>query len=270
NIERRKKGIKEQHDFELIKKDGARIFVTMEASPNFDENGEYTGGVAGVIDITERKKADEQIANSLREKETLLREIHHRVKNNMQVISSLMTLQSAYIKDKEAAAIFRESQERIKSMAIVHERLYLSENLAEIDLGEYIDALTKDIMRAFGAEPSRIGLEINTGAEVKLNIDTGIPCGLILNELITNSIKHAFPGGRTGKIIIDVNSDAEGYVTLKIIDNGTGLPEGFDHQNAKTLGLRLVHMLVRQLKGSIEKADTAGTVFIIKFKNVLA
>jgi len=222
-------------------------------------------------ELTERKRAEEQIKASLREKELLLKEIHHRVKNNLQVVSSLLDFQSEYIEDKQALDVFKESQNRVRSMALVHEQLYQSEGLARIDFAEYVQDLTAHLFRSYGVNWDVVSLKINVG-NVLLGVDTAIPCGLIIGELVSNSLKYAFPGGRAcserseskGEIRIDLHSDDD-KLTLIVSDNGVGFPEDLDFPKTETLGLRLVNMLTRQLKGTIELDRSGGTAFKITF-----
>jgi two-component system, sensor histidine kinase PdtaS len=214
-----------------------------------------------------RHEMDKKLKNSLKEKELLLKEIHHRVKNNMQIISSLLNLQSKYIKDKDDLEIFKESQNRVKSMAKIHEKLYQSESLAKINFADYVKSVEMDLFRSYGADPNRIKLETNFD-DVQLNINTAIPCGLIINELITNSLKYAFPDARKGKININLLKDEDDNFNLTLSDDGIGFPESLDFRNTETLGLQLVNMLVRQLNGSIKLDRSQGTKFKIKFKEL--
>ena len=215
-------------------------------------------------EITARKQAEEQIRASLREKEVLLKEIHHRVKNNLQVISSLLYLQSKKIKDKQTFEILQDSQNRVRSMALVHERLYQSKDLARVDFAEYARNLASYIFRSHGVNANVIKLKIKVD-DVFLGIDMAVPCGLILNELVSNSLKHAFPGGREGEIRIELRSDDDGQFTLMVSDNGVGIPKDLDFRNTESLGLQLVDTLVNQLEGTIELDRSGGTAFEITF-----
>ncbi|MCJ7617787.1 MAG: AAA family ATPase [Desulfobacterales bacterium] len=212
-------------------------------------------------DITDRKQAEDKIKASLKEKEVLLKEIHHRVKNNLQVISSLLNLQLGYIKDKQNIEVFKESRNRVRSMALVHEKLYQSENLSMINFAEYIQSLAGNLFRSYRAGSSVVTLKIHTG-DVLVGIDTAIPYGLIINELISNSLKYAFPAGKEGEICVNLHSD-NGTLTLIISDNGVGFPKDLDFRNTETLGLQLVIGLVGQLKGTIELDRSGGTEFKI-------
>jgi two-component sensor histidine kinase len=215
-------------------------------------------------EIGERRRAEEQIKASLREKEVLLKEIHHRVKNNLQVISSLLYLQSKSIEDEETLEMFKDGWNRIRSMALVHERLYQSRDLARIDFAEYVRNLADYLFRSYGVDSSLIKLKINV-RDVSVGIDTAVPCGLILNELVSNSLKHAFPRGRAGEIRIELRSGGEGECSLIVSDDGVGLPGDLDFRDTESLGLQLVNTLVDQLEGIIEVDRNGGTAFRITF-----
>ena len=219
----------------------------------------------------ELRQAEEQIKRSLDEKVVLLKEVHHRVKNNLQIISSLLNLQMPYIKDSQAIELFKESQNRVISMALIHEKLYQSESLARIDLAEYIQSLTDNLFRSYGAAGRAVKLKIDA-VGIALDIDTVIPCALIINELVSNALKHAFPDSRrpfggTGEIRIDLHRDADNRFVLIVTDNGVGLPEGFAVQNCESLGLKLVGVLVKQLRGVLHlgPGNGAGAGFTITF-----
>jgi two-component sensor histidine kinase/HAMP domain-containing protein len=214
-------------------------------------------------EILERKQAEAQLQAALVEKETLLKEIHHRVKNNLQVISSLLYLQSHALTDPQLRALFRESQDRVRSMALVHETLYRSYDLARIDFAHYLEHLITHLCRSYGAEMHRITLTIQA-EPVFLDIDRAIPCGLILNELLTNALKYAFPGDRTGALYVGLQAAPE-QVMLVVRDTGVGLPEGVDVEHTPSLGLRLVHMLTMQLGGTLTLEPGEGTAWTLTF-----
>jgi PAS domain S-box-containing protein len=218
-------------------------------------------------DITSRKKAEDKIKASLREKEVLLKEIHHRVKNNLQIISSLLDLQQDYVRDDLTAVnVLKESQNRVLSMAMLHEILYQSENLNQIDFSAYIKNLVSNLFSSYGVKAD-IQAEI-TVEEIFLNIETSIPLGLIITELVSNSLKYAFPGEETGKLIISLDSHDKEF-ELNISDNGIGFPEEIDFKKTEsTLGLKLVNTLVNQIDGTIELKRTKGTQYIITFKEL--
>jgi len=248
----------------ILRADGKVRTVLWNSATLYEEDGKTVRAIiAQGTDITDRKKAENQIQTSLKEKEILLKEIHHRVKNNLQVISSLLYLQSKNISDKKTLNMFGESQNRVKSIALVHEKLYKSEDLARIDFNEYVKNLINDLYRSYGINSDRIAMNTNV-SNVFLSIDTAIPCGLIINELISNSMKHAFPKRNKGSIHIDFYSDKNKYV-LNVGDNGIGLPKNLDFRNTKSLGLQLVNNLVHQLDGTIELNKENGTEFEITF-----
>ena len=251
-------------EYRMFNRAGQVVWVQDQTVVLPDETGQsdLTQGV--LVDITARKQVEEQLKTSLHEKEILLKEIHHRVKNNMQVISSLLNLQSGYISNAQALEIFQDSQNRVRSMALIHEKLYRSKNLAEIDLGEYINDLAIHLFRSYKAESKGIALKVRA-EDVYLGIDAAVPCGLIINELISNALKHAFPLGHQGEILVELQKDQQQQISLCISDNGIGFPAGLDFRNTGSLGLQLVNTLVRQLDGTIELQNGSGTTFKINF-----
>ena len=216
-------------------------------------------------EIGERKRAEEKIRASLAEKEVLLKEVHHRVKNNLQIITTLLDLQFENIDDERALRALRVSQDRLKSMALVHEKLYQTMDLARIDFAGYIESLTIHLCSSSMTDPEHISLRIEAG-DVALPIDKAIPCGLLINELVSNSLKHAFPEGRKGNVVIRCHADDQGVVTLMIADDGVGLPPGMDFRDTKSMGLQLVNMMTRQLQGEISLLNEGGAAFTIRFK----
>ena len=247
---------------ELKHKNGNKIFVEVNTRL-IEKNGKIEGVLSIVRDVTERKQAEEEVKASLEEKEVLLREIHHRVKNNLQVISSLLSLQSEYIKDDQYAKMLKESQNRIRSMALIHEKLYQSETFTNIDFSGYVETLVYGLARSYGVS-GNIAIKIEA-EDAFLDIDTAIPCGLIINELVSNSLKHAFPD-RKGEITVALRS-LDGSIELRVSDTGAGIPEDIDFRNTETLGLRLVTILAEdQLGGDIALRRTTGTEFRITFK----
>ncbi len=214
------------------------------------------------FDITDRRMADERLKASLHEKEVLLKEIHHRVKNNLQVVSSMLNLQSMNIEDPWLNGVFRESQDRVRSMALIHEKLYQSGDLSRIDFNEYVQNLTAYLLRSYGSGGT---IKLNTDVgDILLCVDLAIPCGLIINELVTNSLKYAFPEGRAGTITISMRREDREY-TLVIGDDGIGMPDDLDCRKSGSLGLQLVDTLNEQLEGSIGMSQANGTWFKIKF-----
>jgi PAS domain S-box-containing protein len=254
---------------------GKRFYFDIRVYPTAD-------GIAVITtDITERKRAEEEIRalnrdlekrveertsqlnQSLSEKETLLKEIHHRVKNNLQIIASLLNLQAGYVKDEQTLAVIKDSQNRIKAMALIHEKIYQSKSLDRIDYGDYLEKITRSLFESYGVSPGKIAIKIHA-KNIFLHIDKAIPCSLILNELLTNSFKHAFPKDRTGEIQIDIQLDG-GELRLLYTDNGIGLPEGVTLDHTESLGMRLISGLIQQLKGTVEIQRGEGTTFVITF-----
>ncbi|MBI4962738.1 MAG: hypothetical protein HY913_05615 [Desulfomonile tiedjei] len=217
-------------------------------------------------EIGERQKAEESLKASLDEKVVLLREIHHRVKNNLQVISSLLRLQSRHIRDEHYKLMFLESQNRLEAMVLIHELLYRSKDLAKIDLNGYIKSLVNLLPSSFGIGRGQVQFTTEV-APVSMSVDTAIPCGLITNELVSNCLKHAFPDGRSGTVRILLGS-SDNTFQLIVSDNGVGLSPDLDFQSAQTLGLRLVNTLVKQLQGDLQIRRSGGTEFAIEFREI--
>ena len=246
-----------------LKKDGSLIEVDITSADFPYEN--RRARLVLCIDVTAQKRAQEQIRASLKEKDILLKEIHHRVKNNLQVISGLLNLQSHYIDDDSVKGIYRESQNRVISMALIHEDLYQREDLARVDFSDYIRNLTENLFASYGVARGLVALAIDV-EDIRLVVDTAIPCGLIINELITNSLKHGFPKGGKGTVSITFQSDEDGTLSLILADDGVGFPEGVDFRKTKSLGLQLVTILVEQLGGTMDLDREGGTTFRIRFK----
>ncbi|MBL0312754.1 MAG: GAF domain-containing protein [Holophagaceae bacterium] len=216
----------------------------------------------------QRRRTEETLRASLREKESLVKEVHHRVKNNLQVITSLLRLEASRSAQPDTKSVLKGMQNRIRSMALLHESLYRSENLERVDLPAYIKQLTAHLFRSVAAEPSHIQLELDL-EPASLPLEQAVPCGLLVNELVSNALKHGFPGGRTGKVRIELRSMDEGrQITLRVIDTGAGLPADFESRRATSLGLQLVSDLVKQLKGHLEISNGPGTgaVFEVAFE----
>jgi len=232
--------------------------------PLLDERGEIYQILGITHDITLRKQSERQIQESLREKEVLLQEIHHRVKNNLQVISSLLDLQSQQLNEPTLLEMFRDSRNRVKSMALVHEKLYESKTFARVNFSEYIETLAMSLFLIYGIDTNQISLELKLD-EVVLSIDTAIPCGLIINELISNTLKYAFPNLTEGTIYIALNCEEGHYYTLIVRDNGIGLPENFNFNTVESLGLKLVKILANQIEGTLKVDCRFGTEFHLRF-----
>jgi two-component system, sensor histidine kinase PdtaS len=215
-------------------------------------------------DITERIVFEERLKASLREKEVLLKEVHHRVKNNMQIISSLLRLQSDQVSHPEVQVVFQESQNRIRSMALVHEMLYQSPDLASISFGAYLKNLVNGLLRSFRVDTNQITLTLEL-ADLPLGIDLALSCGLIINELVSNSLKHAFPENRRGEVSVSVRQVSPEELMIMVRDTGVGLPPDLDIRKTSSLGLRLVTLLVGQINGSLELDSAPGATFLIRF-----
>jgi len=247
-------------------KDGSFYWVDTTIVPFLNSRGKPHHYVAIRADITERKAAEQALKESLHDKETLLKEIHHRVKNNMQLISSLLELQGKYIQDAKALSVFQECQNRIRSMALIHEKLYQSTSLARIDFAEYARGLTNMLIRSY-----RLSALINVELKIEtlsLNLETAVPLGLILNELITNSLEHAFSSQQAGTIHVSLLHLNDDLMCLTVRDNGVGLPPGFDLEKASTLGMRLIHILTEQLHARMEARSEQGAVITVTFQEL--
>ncbi|MFW5487628.1 MAG: histidine kinase dimerization/phosphoacceptor domain -containing protein [Desulfovibrio sp.] len=243
--------------------DKKKKFIHAELNVKRVAQGDTTYGVVVARDITRRYTQEQAIRQSLNEKEVLLREIHHRVKNNLQIISSLLSLQLSFDKDKDAIDILDTAQRRIRAMSLVHEKLYQSENLAQINLYSYIKSLTQ-YLGGVPDSPQNVEIVVNIGT-VTLSADLAIPCGMIVSELISNSLKHAFKDSTGGRIIIAHSFTDDGDHRLQIKDNGEGLPESFNPEATPSLGMRLVHTLAAQIKAQIEIDTSHGTCFTLIF-----
>lgn len=249
----------------VLRGDGEWRWIETSAMPRFSANNEYIGHVGISIDIHERKKAERDIRKSLNEKENLLKEIHHRVKNNLQIISSLLNLQEDYVnEDPIAVNVLKESQNRVVSMAMIHEMIYQSEDLSRINFSDYIRNLTTNLFHSYGIK--NITSVINV-YQIYLNIETAIPLGLIISELVSNSLKYAFPNDKSREISINLKNEGKEH-NLIISDNGIGISEEIDFTTESSLGLRLVYSLVNQLDGKIKLDRSNGTKYTIIFKEL--
>jgi two-component sensor histidine kinase len=215
----------------------------------------------------ERWRVQESLVCSLRDKEVLLKEIHHRVKNNLQIISSLLKLQKRGIQSDEARKTLEECYDRVRSIALVHEKLYQSHEVASINFTEYLETLISGLFRSYGIDPKQISLEIQA-QDVVLSLDAAIPCGLIVNELASNALKHAFPNQRPGKLLISFLRNPSNELELRVADNGVGIPADFDISRSNSLGLELVHTLAAQLGGTVAIDGKSGTEFKICFREM--
>ena len=256
----------EPFEFKFINNEGNINWIEVHLNPVMD-SGTIIYIIAIGIDITEHKNAEKVIKSSLNDKNILLKEIHHRVKNNMQIVSSLLNLQTEYVNDEKAINVLKESQNRVRSMAIIHEKLYKSKDLTHINFIDYIESLVSNLFYSYDIKETQIKSTLKI-EDISLNIETAIPCGLIISELISNSLKYAFPNDMKGEINISLKSKKETY-QLCICDNGIGLPEDINFNNIKTLGLLLVNNLTEQIDGDITIYREHGTRYKISFKEQL-
>ncbi len=247
-----------------VHQQGYIVWVLLSASIVRDHQDQPLYFIAQVQDISDRKQAEVLLKASLKEKEVLLKEIHHRVKNNLQIVSSLLQMQTRRTQDTQTSLILQDSKNRISSIALVHEKLYRSDDLANIDFAQYIPDLTTHLFESYKVRLEQVTLHTQID-EIFLEIETAIPCGLIINELVSNSLKYAFPGNRKGEIYVDFYTNKDDTLTLIVRDNGIGIPEELDIETATSLGLTLVQGLAEQLEGRLELDRTQGTKFKITF-----
>ena len=258
----RGEAVPSQYEHRFMDKSGEEGWVMVSAG--YITYRGNPAGIATFIDITENKRAEEKVQVALAEKVVLLKEVHHRVKNNLQIISSLLELQSDQIEGDDSRKFIRESQDRIRSMALVHEQLYKSDDLSVIDFATYVDELVMSLYRSSVGRAARITTEVKI-SDIELGIDEAISCGLIINELVSNSLKHAFPADRGGKILISGFLDEKGTACLKVADDGIGFPTGFDIAVSESLGLQIVTLLTKQLHGTLEIRGDKGVEVCIRF-----
>lgn len=249
--------------YEFVAVDGAKITAEISSSPIYQDN-RIIGLVGLARDITERMRIEERMRASLQEKDVLLREIHHRVKNNLQIVASLLSLQAGTMYDADLRSKFQDSQNRIRSMALIHERLYRSENLARVSFGAYLHDLTTHMLQSYSARDCAVELKLQVD-DIYLDIDTAMPCGLLVSELVSNALKHAFIDGACGVIGVEMCYAGDDQYRLSVWDDGIGFPLDFDYQQTSSLGLQLVSALTSQLGGTIEVGKVNGTKFTISF-----
>jgi PAS domain S-box-containing protein len=249
-------------DLFALRKDGSEIPVEIGLNPIETEEGPMV--LSAIVDISDRKQKEERIQLALKEKDMLLGEVHHRVKNNLQVVHSLLDLQSSRVSDRSVLDMLRDSQNRIRSMGLIHQTLYQSKDFAQVDFSHFLDSLVPTLVASYGVNPDRIKLSIEA-AQLLLPINAAIPCGLVVNELISNALKHAFPGNRTGEIAVKLFADPEGKAVLSVTDNGVGIPERVDMMTSDTLGLQLIALLADQLGGTVSMRRSNPTEFVLTF-----
>lgn len=256
-------GVPYECDAEVVRSDGIRRWIVARGEATFDADRNVIGLHGTVQDITERMVVNGKLKEALNEKEMLLKEVYHRVKNNLQVVSSLINLQVKNVKNEESVALLKQGADRIKAMAILHEKLYQSKDLARIEFKAYIESLVDHLLFGYGAHSGKIKVILGVD-NVFLDVDTAIPCGLIINELMSNALKHAFPGDRHGEIGVNFKQN-QGEFILVVTDNGVGFSADVDFKKTASLGLQLVTTLANQLMGQIDLNQTAGSTFTIRF-----
>ncbi len=249
-------------DLYALRKDRSEFPVEIGLNPIETEEGTLV--LSAIVDITDRKHKEQRIEAALREKDVLLREIHHRVKNNLQIIDSLLNLQAARIADTNVQDMLRESQNRIRSMALIHQTLYQSNDFAEVDFRLFLESLVRTLASSHGVDAEHIQMTVEADP-VTLPLDSAIPCGLAVNELITNALKHAFPAKRVGKIITCLKSESGDNIMVSVADDGIGMPPDIDINTTPTLGLQLVTLLADQLRGKVVMDTTERTTFSLRF-----
>lgn len=255
-------------EYRLRRADGTYRWMVDTGVPRFEPDGALSGYIGSCIDLTERKEMEDELRKTLKERESLLREVHHRVKNNLQVISSLLNLQMASIKDPQIIQLFQECQIRISSIALLHETLHRSNDLSRINMAEYMRTLTGHLFRSYGVDPAVISLELKVD-EIDFNVDTGLTCGLILDELLSNCLKHAFPNGRRGQITVELRTEANDLSMLRVCDDGIGIPLDGVLNNSDSLGLELVALMAEKLDGVISLQSGNGTEWQVSFRPLL-
>ncbi len=236
-------------DLYARRRDGSEFPVEIGLNPIETEDG--TKILSAIVDISDRKQKERSIEQALKEKDVLLGEIHHRVKNNLQIVHSLLDLQSSQISDPVVLAMLRDSQNRVHSMALIHQTLYQSQDFARLNFGAFLDSFVPLLISSYAIHGNKISVQIDAH-EVSLPINSAIPCGLIVNELVSNALKHAFPDGRQGQILLELKPDEDGNLILSVSDDGIGLPQELDLKMAGSLGLQLVSMLGDQLRGKLD------------------
>ena len=257
-------GKKQHMEFSVITDQEEEVWIEVFIDPIIHPQTKVINEVSCMaFEVTEKKHISRSIKQSLKEKETLLQEVHHRVKNNLQIISSIMSLQSSYVKEENTMNILNECQNRIKSMSFIHDSLYLNKDLDSIDFNYYIHGLCRNLIQSYSIDPTKINLNLEVD-DVNLSLDQAIPCGLIVNELVSNALKYAYPDGRNGELSILVK-EKEGRMALTISDDGVGIGEDIRLEDIDSLGLQLVFTLIEQLDGDVAYSSHQGTKYLITF-----
>jgi PAS domain S-box-containing protein len=257
---------KGRHEAEvrMRRKSGEPFYAILSLSMIYDEKGDAAGMLGYSIDVTQRKRMEEELRNALEQKDLLMREVYHRTKNNMNIIQSLLRLQSGHVKDREVLNSLSETAYRVRAMSMIHERLYRAGDLSRINIREYLQSLATELFNGVGSEADRIALRIDV-PEIMMDVDQVIPAGLIVNELLTNSLKYAFPDGRSGEVLVELKDRDRETFELAVSDNGIGLPGGLDIPSLRTFGLQLVSSLSAQIDGRLDVSGGNGATFRITF-----
>ena len=246
-----------------LRKDGSEFPVEVGINPVETDEGPLILSV--ILDLSERKLNERRIHDALEQKDLLLKEVHHRVKNNLQVIHSLLDLQALKIEDDDIVDLLRDSQNRIRSMSLIHQTLYQSHDFALVNFQHFLSELLPRLTESYGARSRQVRIDIRA-IDVTLPIHEAIPCGLIINELVSNALKHGFPNDRSGMVVVEIEKHADEMVELRISDDGRGIPEHTELSSADTLGLQLVHLLTRQLHGHLDVRRSDPTQFTLRFR----
>jgi PAS domain S-box-containing protein len=267
HLEKNRTRLRRKHDFKFKHKNGNAVWVMISTNSIFDEKDEYKGTIGIMTNITQRKHVEDRLKKSLNEKDALLKEIQHRVKNNMQIITSLLSMQMKYAKEEETKEFLMDGSSRVKAMSMIHENLYANSEVSIINFKEYLEKLVADIFYSYGVQKGPI-IPIIEVQDMEMIMETALPLGLIINELVTNAIKFAYPDGNGGKIIIKLEKVETEYIMV-VQDFGIGLSPSFDIENTFSLGFKIINLLTMQLDGTIELESDHGTKFTIKFNDQL-
>ena len=244
--------------------EGKSVWINSTVTPIFDDKQMLKKFLFVDTNVTESKKMESQILTSLKEKDILLKEIHHRVKNNLQIIISLLNLQSGYIKDEHTLKTVKDGQNRVRAMALVHEKFYQSDEIGTIDFKEYAEKVCYYLRQSYLGAESKVNINIQSD-QVALDMDTAMPCGLLITEIVSNSMKYAFPQNRAGEIFIRIRKEEENKIVIQISDNGVGMPTEVSIDKSESMGLQLINALTNQLDGNLEVQRDRGTQFSITF-----
>lgn len=250
-------------DLSGVRKDGSEFPVEIGINPV--ETGEGPMVLSVILDLSERKQSERRIQDALQQKDLLLKEVHHRVKNNLQVIHSLLDLQALTIEDAGMVGMLRDSQNRIRSMSMIHQTLYQSQDFAQVDFDQFLGGLLPRLMESYASSAGHVTIDVQA-RDVKLPINEAIPCGLIVNELVSNALKHGFSGGRRGSIQVAINQAEDQHIEMSISNDGHPIPDELELDHTGSLGLQLVQLLTQQLRGKLTTQRAQPTCFTLRFQ----